>query len=573
MDSLLTILVIISLLANFLAILFLIKRKHPDPVNNEQLFKDELSSLKNTFSQSFGSMSKEIAKDMTGALTKVDEKVSVFNQQVSELNKSQDNFSRILSGVKSYGTLAEFGLGALLKDLLPASQYVANAKMKEDTSETVEFAIKLQDVMLPIDSHWPVEKYKAIDDAYNANDKDAQAEARKDLASAFRLKAKTVNAKYIAPPKSTDFAIVYVPTEGLFSELSSYRDPKTKELLLQELRTKYKVTISGPNTLSALLQSYHLGFQTLKVQQHATQIYNDLRNISSRFEKHFDGIKELRKKLEQAMQATDSFGRDARSIMNTLGNIKDPEQVEIASKNENVEKLNSSINDLMKWNTKFSYPKSTRSLINGSRHYSLDGSNLPSVTTILSATKSEEDKAAILAWKQRVGTVEAERIKKEASARGSSMHSYIEQFLYGKLNQELLEDNNKSKKMAEEIIDNGLKNKLLEIWGSEATIYYPGKYAGTADCIGVYEGKESILDFKQSNKPKKEEYIEDYFLQIGAYSLAHNTVYNSNITQGVILLCTVDRLFQDFKIEGNELINFQNKFLERVEKFYHLINK
>ena len=227
----------------------------------------------------------------------------------------------------------------------------------------------------------------------------------------------------------------------------------------------------------------------------------------------------------------------------------------------------------MKWNTKFSYPKSTRSLINGSRHYSLDGSNLPSVTTILSATKSEEDKAAILAWKQRVGTVEAERIKKEASARGSSMHSYIEQFLYGKLNQELLEDNNKSKKMAEEIIDNGLKNKLLEIWGSEATIYYPGKYAGTADCIGVYEGKESILDFKQSNKPKKEEYIEDYFLQIGAYSLAHNTVYNSNITQGVILMCTVDRLFQDFKIEGNELINFQNKFLERVEKFYHLINK
>ena len=150
MDSLLTILVIISLLANFLAILFLIKRKHPDPVNNEQLFKDELSSLKNTFSQSFGSMSKEIAKDMTGALTKVDEKVSVFNQQVSELNKSQDNFSRILSGVKSYGTLAEFGLGALLKDLLPSSQYIANAKMKEDTSETVEFAIKLQDVMLPL---------------------------------------------------------------------------------------------------------------------------------------------------------------------------------------------------------------------------------------------------------------------------------------------------------------------------------------------------------------------------------------------------------------------------------------
>ncbi len=320
--------VIALLIANLIMAIFLLKRKQVEPINNEQILKDEVNSLRNSFSQSFGSMSKEIAKDMTGALTKVDEKVGVFNQQVSELNKSQDNFSRILSGVKTYGTLAEFGLGSLLKDLLPASQFIENVRMKPDeTSETVEFAIKLQDVLLPIDSHWPVEKYKAIDDAYKSNDKEAQAEARKDLATAFRNKAKSVNMKYIAPPKSTDFAIIYVPTEGLFAELSSYRDPKTKELLLHELRTKFKVTISGPNTLSALLQSYHLGFQTLKVQKHATQIYSDLRNISSRFEKHFEGIKDLRKKLEQAMTVTDGFGRDARSIMNTLGSIKNPEQV------------------------------------------------------------------------------------------------------------------------------------------------------------------------------------------------------------------------------------------------------
>ncbi len=227
----------------------------------------------------------------------------------------------------------------------------------------------------------------------------------------------------------------------------------------------------------------------------------------------------------------------------------------------------------MKWNNKFNYPKSSRSIISGSRHYSLDGSNLPSVTTILKATQSEEDKAAIAAWKERVGHAEAERIKNEASSRGSTMHSYLEQFILGKMNLDLLEEENQSKSMAEEIIDNGLKGKLNEVWGAEATVYYPGKYAGTADCIGVYEGRETILDFKQSNKPKKEEYIEDYFLQLGAYSLAHNTVYNSNINQGIILLCTVDRLFQDFKIEGNELINFQNKFLERVEQFYHQLNK
>ncbi len=252
MDSILTLLIIGLLIGNFIAVILLLKRKQPDQVDNSQILKDEVSSLKNSFSQSFGSMSKEIAKDMTGALTKVDEKVSVFNRQVSELNKSQDNFSKILSGVKTYGTLAEFGLGALLKDLLPASQYIANVKMKEDTSETVEFAIKLQDVLLPIDSHWPVEKYKAIDDAYNANDKEAQAEARKDLAAAFRLKAKAVNTKYIAPPKSTDFAIVYVPTEGLFAELSSYRDPKTKELLLSRIKNQIQGNNSGPNTLQLI---------------------------------------------------------------------------------------------------------------------------------------------------------------------------------------------------------------------------------------------------------------------------------------------------------------------------------
>ena len=226
----------------------------------------------------------------------------------------------------------------------------------------------------------------------------------------------------------------------------------------------------------------------------------------------------------------------------------------------------------MEWNNKFIYPKSTRSIINGSRHYNLDGSNLPSVTAILKATQSEEDKAGIAVWKERVGHKEAERIKNEASSRGSSMHSYIEQFLLGKFNLDLLEENNKSKKMATEIIDNGLKNKLSEIWGAEATVYYPGKYAGTADLIGVYEGKECCLDFKQSNKLKKVEYIQDYFLQLGAYTLAHNVVHKTNITLGAILLCTVDNFYQEFRIEGPELEMYQNLFLGRVKKFYEMNN-
>ena len=227
----------------------------------------------------------------------------------------------------------------------------------------------------------------------------------------------------------------------------------------------------------------------------------------------------------------------------------------------------------MQWNNKFSYPKSMRSMVNGSRMYAVNQEKLPSVTSILQATQSEEKKASLANWKARVGTVEANRIKNDASSRGTSMHAFLEKYLLGQLNLELLEEqDNKSKKMADEIIEQGIKNKLSEIWGTEATLYYPGKYAGTCDACGVYEGQETIIDFKQSNKPKKEEWIEDYYLQLGAYSLAHNIVYNSRITQGIVLLCTVDNLFQDFRIQGVKLEEYQNKFLEKVEQLYHQRN-
>ncbi len=337
--------VLFLVLVLLLVVIYLLisqKKNKDESKNNEELekLKNSLTNSINTMSTSFNTLSKDVTRDMTQALTKVDEKVNVFNQQVEAINKSQDSFSRILAGVKQYGGLAEFSLASLLKDLLPAAQYIANVKMKPDeTRDVVEFAVKLQnDVLCPIDSHWPIEKYKAIDEAYELKDKDALSTARNDLAAAFRVKAKKVSEKYIMPPKTTDFAIVYAPTEGLYAELASYRDPKTKELLMEELRTKYKITISGPNTLCAILQAYHLGFQTLKVQKHATQIHDDLKIITTRFSKHFDGIRNLRKKLEEAMKVTDDFGRDARSILRTLENIKDPEQVEKAIK-EDVHKI------------------------------------------------------------------------------------------------------------------------------------------------------------------------------------------------------------------------------------------
>ena len=226
----------------------------------------------------------------------------------------------------------------------------------------------------------------------------------------------------------------------------------------------------------------------------------------------------------------------------------------------------------MKWKNKFNYPKSTRSIEDGYRKYFLGEEKLPSVTTILSATKSEEEKAALSNWRERVGFKEANRIKTEASSRGTSMHSYIEDYLRGRINESFFESNEQYKNMAKEIIEKGIDNKLDEIYGIEETLYYPEQYAGTADLIGVYQGNDVVIDFKQSNKPKKTDYIQDYFLQLGAYTLAHDVVHGTKMKAGIILLCTKDILFQEFKIEGAELEMYQNLFLGRVKKFYEMNN-
>ena len=325
-DSLLY--VILLLIGVVIFLLVSQRRKKEDIKDNSQELnnlKDSINNSFNTMTASFNSLSKDVTRDMTQTLTSVNEKVAAFNIQVESLNESQKGINKILAGVKKYGTLAEFSLGSLIKDLLPSSQYLSNVKMKEETNENVEFAIKLQEgILVPVDSHFPVEKFKAIQDAHQEDDKKAIADARTKLARAFKDKAKSVNEKYIAPPKTVDFAIVYAPTESLFLELANYQDPTTKELLTQELMKKYKVTLMGPNNLSGYLQSLHMGFHSLQVQKHATEIYDHLKRISSRFNMHFNNIIILRKKLEEAMTVVDGFGRDARSINRSLDAIKNP---------------------------------------------------------------------------------------------------------------------------------------------------------------------------------------------------------------------------------------------------------
>ena len=221
----------------------------------------------------------------------------------------------------------------------------------------------------------------------------------------------------------------------------------------------------------------------------------------------------------------------------------------------------------MKWNKRFTYPASSRSLIMGSRHYDIGQEKLPSVTTILAATQSEEKRQSLQRWKDRVGLDAADQIKNEAANRGTAMHAYLEDHLSGKQRIDLTPIGQEARTMAQMIVDQGLKD-LNEIWGSEVTVHYPGLYAGATDVAGIYNSAESIIDFKQSNKPKRREWISDYFTQLGAYAMAHNHVYGTKINQGVILMCTKDNLFQKFIVDGQEFVRCQHDFLRKVDQYY-----
>jgi len=221
----------------------------------------------------------------------------------------------------------------------------------------------------------------------------------------------------------------------------------------------------------------------------------------------------------------------------------------------------------MKWNKKFDYPPSIRSLINDQRHYDVNNEKLPSVTTILQATQSEEKKAILAKWKQKVGENKAEYIKNEAANRGTIMHRIIEGYITGEGHADLSDMGQAAGIMAQTIFKEGLKGSMEEVWGSEITLYYPGLYAGATDLVGIYEGRESIIDFKQSNKIKKREWIDDYFTQLAAYAMAHNHVYDTKIQSGVILMCTKDNYFQKFVVKDKEFQQYMWKWVSKVDQF------
>ena len=226
----------------------------------------------------------------------------------------------------------------------------------------------------------------------------------------------------------------------------------------------------------------------------------------------------------------------------------------------------------MRWNKRFIYPKSQRSLIQGSRHYDIDQQMLPSVTTILSATQSEEKRQKLAEWRARIGAQGADRIRDVSAMRGTAMHTYLEAYIQGSGHMDLTAVGHEAHPMARQIINQGL-GPLEEVWGTEVTVHYPLLYAGATDVVGIYNSRESIIDFKQTNKPKRREWIEDYFIQLGAYAMAHNYVYGTKIQQGVILMCSKDKFFQRFEVSDKEFVNYQHAFLKKVDEYYRNCNQ
>ena len=223
----------------------------------------------------------------------------------------------------------------------------------------------------------------------------------------------------------------------------------------------------------------------------------------------------------------------------------------------------------IKWNKKFIYPKSQRSTILGKRHYDISSTQtkLPSVTTIISATQSEEKKQGLANWKARLGDHAADRVRDIAALRGTAMHTFLEAYVRGTGHKDLTSVGKEAEPMAQRIIEAGLGD-LGEVWGTEVTLYYPDLYAGATDVVGIYNGRESIIDFKQTNKPKRREWIEDYFIQIGAYAMAHNYIYRTKIQSGIILMCSKDGFFQKFEVSDKEFVGYQHAFLKKVDQYY-----
>mgnify|MGYP003132678810 FL=1 len=217
----------------------------------------------------------------------------------------------------------------------------------------------------------------------------------------------------------------------------------------------------------------------------------------------------------------------------------------------------------------FNYPSSTRETQNGQRVYAVGNEALPSVTTILQATKTPEEKQKLRDWQERVGVEQADRIRDQAASRGSVMHRIVEGYIRGERHLDLTELGNTAHKMADVLTRSAIDNRLTEVWGVEPVLVYQGLYAGQTDLIGVHDNILTVCDHKNANRPKKKEWLHNtYRLQLAAYAMAFGDMFGEHVSRGINFIVTKDGYYQEFSWDGQEFKQAKYDWLKRLDQYY-----
>jgi len=268
----------------------------------------------------------------------VSERLELVHKGLGEMQSLANgvgDLKKVLSNVKTRGVLGEYQLGNILEQLLTAEQYSQNVMTKKGSQAHVEFAIKLpgkdddREVWLPIDSKFPIENYQLLLDAYEEGDKDKVESTQKILLKSIESFAKEISSKYIDPPNTTDFAIMFLPVESLYAEV--LRHPG----LFEKLQTHYRITITGPTTLSALLNSLNMGFRTLAVQKRSSEVWKVLEAVKTEFGKFGEQLDKVKKQLNTASSSLDVLSNTRTNAINRK--LRDIDTVELSSAQEILE--------------------------------------------------------------------------------------------------------------------------------------------------------------------------------------------------------------------------------------------
>lgn len=291
-----------------------INRESADKLEKMRIIVDEKlnSTLEKRFNESFSLVSERL------------EKVHQGLGEMQNLASDVGGLKRVLTNVKTRGTWGEIQLGSLLEQMLSPDQYLKNAHIKENTTEVVEYAVRLPDgdVLIPIDSKFPIECFDRLILAAEKADAVALEAASTELEKAIKLQAKNISEKYILPPKTTNFAIMFLPTEGLYAEVMK------RPGLAGEIQNKFRISITGPSTLGAFLNSLQMGFRTLAIQKRSGEVWQVLNEVKVEFEKYNVWVESVRQKIDQAHKTLDMAETRTRAVNRKLRSVETHLQID-----------------------------------------------------------------------------------------------------------------------------------------------------------------------------------------------------------------------------------------------------